>query len=113
MTVDGGLSSIYYRIESVDFDGRKQYSETRTINLKPQTLNSVSIYPNPAKEQVIITCNNAKELMIIDYLGRVVYSDKMHRKSYNINLHSFSNGLYLVKLITNDNLEKLEKLIKQ
>jgi hypothetical protein len=109
--VNEGLN--YYKIGSIDFDGKMGFSEVRTINLKPQTLNSVSIYPNPAKEHVVITCNNAKELMIIDYLGRVVYSDKMHRESYNINLQSFSNGLYLVKLITNDNLEKVEKLIKQ
>ncbi len=30
-----GLGVVYYRIESQDFDGRKQYSEIRTLNLKP------------------------------------------------------------------------------
>ncbi len=115
-TVDGGL---YYRIESIDKDGKKQYSEVRTLNLKPQTLNSVSIYPNPAKDLVTIECKGAKELLIIDCLGRIVYKQILRQtqngnsQSSVINVQGFTKGLYIVKAITNNNQTVYTKFIKQ
>jgi len=66
---------MYYRLEIVDKDGSKTYSSTQliTINSKLSTLN---IYPNPAKDLVTIECKGARELLIIDYLGKEVYSKK-------------------------------------
>ena len=109
-TVDG---SLYYRVESVDFDGRKQYSETRTLNLKPQTLNSVSIYPNPAKDFVTVECKGAKELLIIDYLGRTVYRSTVYSRPLTVNTKEFNKGIYIVKAIMLNGEVKNEKLIMQ
>jgi len=116
-----GLGVVYYRIESVDFDGRKQYSSTRTLNLKPQTLNGVSIYPNPAKENVTIECKGVKELMIIDYLGRVMYKEILRQAQNNSNginhlsltINHYPKGVYIVKAMMNNGEIKTEKLIVQ
>jgi len=116
LTVDG---SLYYRIESIDKDGKKQYSDTRTLNLKPQTLNGVSIYPNPASDVITIGCKGAKELLIIDYLGRIVYKQILRQtqndnsQSSIINVQEFAKGLYIVKAITNNNQTVYTKFIKQ
>jgi len=109
-----GLGVVYYRIESIDFDGRKQYSETRTLNLKPQTLNGVSIYPNPAKDIInIASQENIKEVKIINNLGQIIYSNSINSSSYIINLESFPKGLYILKISTSKKKTKTQKIIIQ
>ena len=108
LTVDG---SLYYRVESVDFDGRKQYSETRTLNFKPQTLNGVSIYPNPAKYFVTVECKGAKELLIIDYLGRTIKQFNNPTEHQTLNIKQLIKGIYVVKAIINNGDIKTEKLV--
>ncbi len=109
-TVDGGL---YYRIESIDKDGKKQYSETRTITLKPQTLNGVNIYPNPAKDILTVNCVGMKELNIINSLGQTVIHQTINNNMYKLNIQSLSKGLYLLNIITTKNNVYAEKLIVQ
>ncbi len=104
-----GWGEAFYRIESVDLDGRKQYSQT--LNLKPQTLNNISVYPNPAKEQITVSCKGAKELMIIDYLGRVVYQLNNITVHQTINTKQFTKGLYLLQVKTINNEVYNEKLL--
>jgi len=106
-----GWREAFYRIESVDKDGRKQYSETRTLNYKPQTLNSVSIYPNPAKDVVNIECKGAREQLIIDYLGRTVYKTMVNGQWTMVNTKQFPKGIYVVKAIMNNGDIKTEKLV--
>ncbi len=107
-----GIRNLYYRIQSVDFDGKKQYTQTKTINYKPQTLNSVSIFPNPAKEFVTVECKGAKELMIVDYLGRTIVDKKIINNQLTIiNVQRVIKGIYVVKAIMNNGELKTEKLI--
>jgi hypothetical protein len=110
-TVDVGL---YYRIESVDKDGKKQYSETRILNLKPQTLNGISIYPNPAKDFVTIESKDIiKQIKVINQVGQIVYSNTVNRTSYTLNLTLFSNGLYIVQTTKTNGETSTQKLIIQ
>ena len=48
---------IYYRLRSVDIDGKTTYSAVRIIRLSKQTDNTVTIltYPNPAINELRIT----------------------------------------------------------
>ncbi len=103
-------TKLYYKIAAVDKDGKTSYSETKllTINNKLSTIN---IYPNPATSIVTIESNNVKELLIVDYLGKIIYTDKTNRTSYIVNLKSFAKGVYIVKVILNNGDVKTEKLI--
>jgi hypothetical protein len=107
-----GLGVGYYRIESVDKDGRKQYSEIKSVDRQPSTVNSVSIYPNPTKDNVTIECKGAKELLIIDYLGRIIIDKKIiNNQSTIINVQGFPKGIYVVKAIIANGDIKTEKLV--
>ncbi len=102
--------TLYYRLTGVDKDGKTNYSETKllTINNKLSTIN---IYPNPANSIVTVECSNAKELLIVDYSGKIIYTDKTNRTSYIVNLKPFAKGVYIVKAILNNGVIKTEKLI--
>jgi hypothetical protein len=106
-----GIGNLYYRIESIDNDGRKNYSETKSLNIQHSSSNII-IYPNPAKDQVTIECSGAKELLIIDYLGKEVYRKKIiNNQESIINVQRFSKGIYVVKAIMNNGDTKTEKLV--
>ena len=102
----------YYRIKQTDNNGSYTFSQIKqvTINDKQQPIN---IYPNPATDIITINCTNAKHLSIVDYLGRVVYTNidnNINRLSLNIN--HFAKGVYVVVIETaNDVITK--KIVKE
>ena len=75
--------------------------------------NAVSIYPNPTKNKRFnIKLNNlAGETTILIYnvIGAVVKELKTNSIEENVNLASFSKGLYLVKF-TNNNKSNTKKI---
>jgi len=109
-TVDGKL---YYRIESIDRDGRKQYSEIKNVTLGNRD-EGLSIYPNPAKDVVTVETKGAKALQIVDCLGRIIIDKKIiNNQSTTINVQEFLKGIYVVKMVMNNNTTLLSKFIKQ
>ncbi len=111
---DGQLSMVnsqlYYRLEMVDKDGSKTYSQIQQINIQHQTSNIV-IFPNPAKDLVTIECLGAKELLIIDNLGRTVYRSTVNSQPLTVNTKQMSKGIYIVKAVMNNGVIKTEKLV--
>jgi hypothetical protein len=108
-----GLGVGYYRIESVDNDGRKNYSEIRTLNLKPQTLNSVSIYPNPCKDFVNISCVGMKEIKLINAIGQVIYqSNNINASTLKIATNNFAKGLYMLQVSSLNKTENIKLLVE-
>ncbi len=108
-TPNDGLN--YYKIESVDFDGRKQYSETRILNFKPQTFNGISIYPNPAKDLVSIDSKGIQQIKIINQLGQTLMQINNSTEHQTINTKQFTKGLYIVQCTTNKGEINTQKLI--
>jgi len=109
---DSRLTILYYRLQIVDKNGKISYSDTKQITIQPQ-LASVSIYPNPARNSIVIRGNNVSAINIIDNTGRLVMSKNGLDKNavenkLNINL---SNGIYLAQIIQADGKKIFEKLI--
>ncbi len=98
-----GLGVVYYRIESIDFDGKKQYSEIRTLNIKPQTLKGVGISPNPAKTNVTVTSKGIRQIEIFDIMGKKVMVKELNNlDKINIDISKLNKGLFLVRVISAD-----------
>ena len=78
---------------------------------------SVTIYPNPATDQVSIDFGQtvaATSVMLFDLTGKLVYSetiDNTDSQTHTINLSSLRKGLYLIR-ISNDRFSVTEKVIK-
>jgi len=64
-----------------------------------------SLYPNPANDFVIITGKTNTLVNIIDVSGKTLLTKKMEGDIQNIDISSFSRGIYFVK--TDDNILKM------
>ena len=106
------LNTYYYRLQAADKDGSYQFSKVKTLNIKLQPLKGLSIYPNPTKEIITIVCKDARELFIVDYLGKEVMSKKIFNNQYStINVQGLAKGFYMVKVVTANGDIKTEKLV--
>lgn len=75
--------------------------------------NSILIFPNPAKDNIIIDCDsNIKTIQLFDIQGRLLETQFSNSKKSQFNLSDKFTGIYFVKVIT-DNGEKVEKIIKE
>lgn len=106
--------TIYYRLESVDNDGRKQYSEVKQVQINGLTNKQINVYPNPAKEYIMNESSQpAKELFIIDNMGRTIKHYNNITQRQIINTKQLSKGIYTVKLMLTNGSCMTEKLIVQ
>ncbi len=90
--------TIYYRLEIVDKDGSKTYSEVNQLVIRNEKL-AINVYPNPAKGFVTIDCKGAKEIMIVDYVGRTIQQINNPTEHLTINTKQWNNGAYFIKAI--------------
>jgi uncharacterized repeat protein (TIGR01451 family) len=105
--------TLSYRLEVVDKDGKMQYSEVRQLSMRNEQL-AINVFPNPAKDVITIESKEAKELQIIDYLGRIIIDKKIiFNQPTIINVQGFLKGVYVVKMVMNNNTTLFEKFIKQ
>jgi hypothetical protein len=107
-----GLGVVYYRIESVDFDGRKQYSTVQQINTKPQTPN-IAVFPNPATTTINITSQqNIQQIKLINQLGQTLQQFiNLNAKHQKINVEQFSKGVYIIQITTSNGEIKTQKIV--
>lgn len=95
----------YYRIKATDKDGSFKYSATKNIAHNSNGKLEYSIYPNPAKNELVIknlTGNNT--ISIIDATGRVVMTrSNVNNGLTTLNISTLQNGLYNV--IVNNGVE--------
>jgi hypothetical protein len=76
-------------------------------------LNSISVYPNPVRNELIIETNtNTKQsLELLNLLGQTVYTSSFNKKA-TLNTSAFPNGAYILKLYKDKEMI-VKKFIKQ
>jgi hypothetical protein len=72
--------------------------------------NSISVYPNPTKGLLNITCNNNADMMVYDNAGRLVFKSTLNTVINTFDFSSLDNGTYILKL-TAGNKEVNSKFI--
>ncbi len=72
------------------------------VGLTEAEVNSLSyVYPNPAKEEVMLASSvNVEKVEIYNVLGQVVYSANVNANSVKVNTADFAAGNYVVKMYT-------------
>jgi uncharacterized repeat protein (TIGR01451 family) len=75
--------------------------------------NSVSVYPNPTKNNINISAkNNLKSVQLFDIQGRVLQTVLENKNATTIDVSNNANGVYFLKITTEDGC-KIEKVVKE
>jgi hypothetical protein len=118
-TIQTGL--IYYRLRSVDIDGKSEISATRIIRFTIQAEKNISIitYPNPVSNEVRITIpaswqNKKVVYEIFNASGRTAKRIETANSSQTeiVNVSTLSPGFYIVR-VSFEGQTAQQKIIKQ
>ena len=104
----------YYRIKQYDFDGKFDYSATRSITFTKNSFD-VRVWPNPASSQLYVSIQSqdeeAGQMKLINSTGQVVYSQSFETANLNshLDLNRIQPGLYslLIETSLNNYIEKI------
>jgi Secretion system C-terminal sorting domain len=111
---------IYYRLRSVDVDGKFTYSATRVIRTSKVAENNISIvtYPNPVTNELRVTIpanwqNKKVTYEMFDNNGQVSKKSETANSSQTetLNVSTLSRGFYIVR-VTCDGRTAQQKIIK-
>jgi phosphatidylserine/phosphatidylglycerophosphate/cardiolipin synthase-like enzyme len=99
--VDANIYQVtnFYRIKEVDNDGGFTFS--KVVGLYNRTKNTLSIYPNPAVNQLnVLLPTDAKELAIYNALGKKLLQKNVCLiPSISIDVTNFEKGYYYIEVI--------------
>lgn len=90
----------YYRLKMVDQDGTYVYS--KVVSSQRTLESSLLIYPNPARSNLTVTCDEAiSAFRLIDSGGRtVLHRPEFEGNQINIRVQEIPAGVYLLQITT-------------
>ncbi len=107
-----GQSSLTFRFvfhsdQSVNQEGviLDNLSVEGTLGLEDLSTNSFQIYPNPSNNifSIDLRNNNEFEFKVYDITGKVIINkSKVNRSSYQLNMSSYSAGMYFINITANN-----------
>lgn len=72
------------------------------------------IYPNPASSTITIKSNtNIKLVQVYNSLGKLMIEKKLSGVLENLDISCLDKGIFLIKMVDNNNKLSTDKLIKQ
>lgn len=112
---------IYYRLRSVDVDGKNQYSDVRIIRIGKQADNNITIlaYPNPVSNEIRITIpanwqNKKVVYEVFSLAGQTAkkIQSAISSQTETLNVSNLNSGMYIVK-VTCEGQTAQQKIVKQ
>ncbi len=102
----------YYRLEIVDINGTKTYSETKTANINAYSA-QITISPNPSRDYVTISGKDITQIKIIDQTGRILKNINTVASSntHTISVIGLPKSVYSVLTKTSDGTITVEKIV--
>ena len=104
----------YWSVQAIDqaYEG-SEFSAQQTFTITATGIEDIlknmelSIYPNPSSDVIFIEIPELpgpSVIMILDSHGKVVYTSEMQEYKLQLDISSFSPGLYLVRWATGNNV---------
>ena len=114
------LPNAYYRVRTVDLDGKEQISGAISIVRPNSHLGISAVSPNPATERLNITVNNAEEnvtaLQVFDLAGRLASEQQINAEKgvniYTMDISRLSAGVYFIKVSGGNALSEMVRFVK-
>jgi len=112
--------SVYYRIKAVLAEGTYIYSSIVGVAAVENVLTSMTIYPNPVKDKINISIDDAIEgtcKLSISSLEGVVIHKKIgimrNKAQFSIDATSLSTGLYIAEFMDEKGMRFVRKFVKK
>lgn len=101
----------------VEKDGSVKYSNWRVINHHKEQ-EKVAVYPNPFTSEIFVAVTDAKTIFQITVFtaeGKLVEVETtpLGQDMYRIGTEKLAQGIYFLRIITNDGVSQVTKLMKQ
>lgn len=110
---------IYYRLRSVDIDGKSQLSETRVIHTAVKDILALQTYPNPVRTELYVTIpqnwqNKPVQIELYSADGHLVLRKKTsgNNQTESINVSTQAPGFYIIKASSGSETAQ-QKVIRQ
>ncbi len=106
-----GLSKMYYRLKTIDISGKVSYSEIISIYKQPNI--GISIYPNPVSDifKINLSAQQLPALVkIYNAQGKPIFTKRISEETLTVN-EKLQSGIYVVKVLSDDNKFSTEKFI--
>ena len=104
---------VYYRLKMIDINGKISFSQVRTVKLKSGP--TIFVSPNPAVDYIYINGienNNNHSVLLFSSNGQRLKEIKTYKSGQPINIASLSQGVYLIKVFSDDNNVGFLKFVK-
>jgi hypothetical protein len=87
--------------------------EQTTVNIAENKGFDVVVYPNPVSDQLVVRHyqQDKMQLTVFDISGNLVVNQPMNGSTVYINVSNLSNGLYIVKLSTNQGVSSTQRFV--
>ena len=115
--------------QNIDLNSAEiNFDVKRSTKLKPnfiiaplaieEKLNSFTLYPNPAEDDIMVISNHStkiKDLYFVDFNGKIFRPKKVKRvgEKTHINVSSFTEGIYILEIITKKESKKFKVIIQR
>ncbi len=87
--------------------------DTAVLSAEDFTINRLSVYPNPTSNSVkIVSEKKIQKIAVFNLFGQTVFTKKIDAENTTIDLSSFANGVYMLK-ISSENSSIFKKIIKE
>lgn len=113
---DGGLDLVVGNVAGGVTFYKGDGNTVISVSEQQSNISTILIYPNPAKNNIIIDFGDNKltdaSVVLIDMVGRTLFSKKVTHQKETIYLNEFAQGIYFVKF-SNKNGSKVYRIVKE
>ncbi len=115
------LARAYYRLRSVDFDGKESRSNAILVTRADAQFGIISIFPSPAKDQVTIRFQATQEesvtVRVLDSTGRLMLEQTTtavpDRNELPLSLSGLPTGIYAVTVSNGSRISAPVRMLRQ
>ena len=93
----------FYRLKMID--NNKSYTYSEIINIRNNDSDQLQVFPNPAKDYIMVSGSDVQNVTIIDGYGRIVLKSAVSNGRIDVN--QLQSGVYHI-FINGDHTQKLK-----
>lgn len=103
----------YYRLQQIDFDGKYQYSDVRSLNFDNKK--EIRIYPNPTQKELFIQgLTGSNTISVVNTTGQVLMQVvTKNNAQQTIDVSRFTKGIYFITVKGENGSASKFKIVKE